>query len=346
MTASMHLKSGMARMLFMARASDFFLQRRTREGRFFVLAYHRVLPPEEAKAWVQPGMYVSPRTFECHLRFLRERCRVVPLYELLDPWIRASLRKEGKPACAVTFDDGWHDSYRHAFPLLKRYAIPATLFVPVNFIGSSRWFWTDRLARLLLACHRENRAVFEPAILPDGDRWAPVFQALDGRFEDQLERVIERLKAFRSEDAGRLVDALGRFHGIDPSPPGRAFMNWQEAREMVHSGLVDIGSHSLSHRILTTLSREEVEEEVQRSRDELLDRKLAEAETLSFCYPNGDFTSDIAHAVQQAGYRAGVTTRAGWNDRDPDPFALKRLGMHEDVSRTDAMFAARVAGLI
>ncbi len=53
-------------------------------------------------------------------------------------------------------------------------------------------------------------------------------------------------------------------------PKDRVIVNWDEVREMSLNGL-SFGSHSCSHRILTTISADEVSEELRRSKEVLLD---------------------------------------------------------------------------
>jgi hypothetical protein len=72
-----------------------------------ILMYHRVLPRAElASTFVQPGMYVTPETFERHLVFLRAHFDVLPLRDLLRRWQGGDWGTSAR-YCAVTFDDGW-----------------------------------------------------------------------------------------------------------------------------------------------------------------------------------------------------------------------------------------------
>ena len=52
-------------------------------------------------------------------------------------------------AIAVTFDDGYRDNYLNAFPILKRYSVPATIFLATGVIGSERSLWHDEIFGLL-----------------------------------------------------------------------------------------------------------------------------------------------------------------------------------------------------
>jgi peptidoglycan/xylan/chitin deacetylase (PgdA/CDA1 family) len=92
-----------------------------------IVMYHSINPAASRKTMLG----VSPKTFERQMRFLKKnRYNVITLPEL------ASLIKDNKkiPACTIviTLDDGYKDNYTHAFPILKKYNLPATLFIIVN----------------------------------------------------------------------------------------------------------------------------------------------------------------------------------------------------------------------
>lgn len=93
-----------------------------------ILAYHRVIPQPGTDT---PG--VTPDAFGRQMKILSERWRPVPLTEI------AACIEAGKPigrrCTAVTFDDGTEDLYTHAFPILQRHNIPATIFLITSNIG-------------------------------------------------------------------------------------------------------------------------------------------------------------------------------------------------------------------
>ncbi len=102
-----------------------------------VLMYHSVNPKPKAGRMLT----VSVKTFQRQMRFLKEhRYNVVPLEEL------AALVREKKKiprnTLAITFDDGYVDNYIYAFPILKKYNLPATVFIIVNEVGRPK---KDRL---------------------------------------------------------------------------------------------------------------------------------------------------------------------------------------------------------
>lgn len=108
--------------------------RRALRDRSLVLMYHRVLADEEVSPDIKPGMYVTRETFERHLAYLAAHHDVVGLDDLHE-WMHGR-RQYRRIPCVITFDDGWLDNYTKAFPLLKKYRLPATIFLITDQIGT------------------------------------------------------------------------------------------------------------------------------------------------------------------------------------------------------------------
>lgn len=96
-------------------------------GRRLVLLYHSVHPE-------LPFRSVSPTGFEHHLDWLVDNCDVVPLESLIDSCDDDAGKR---PQIAITFDDGFEDNHRYAFPALTERSLPATFFVTTGLIDST-----------------------------------------------------------------------------------------------------------------------------------------------------------------------------------------------------------------
>ena len=118
-------------------------------GKVLISAYHRIVTPDDlSRRHIEPGMYVLRDVFDMQVRWLLEQFEILSFGQLLARW-NDNEWDERKNYCVLTFDDGWLDNYRHAFPILKTYQVPATIFLPTNYIGSNEWFWTEKFAFLL-----------------------------------------------------------------------------------------------------------------------------------------------------------------------------------------------------
>lgn len=310
-------------------------------GHFLILMYHRILPKEEISECIQPGMYVTPGTFEIHLQLLSRYFKIVSLSEF-SSYDKSTAKGLGKyPVCVVTFDDGWQDFYTYAFPILKKYNIPATVFLPTNYIDTKKWFWTDQLSYLLM--QRQKRVGFRSQ--QTGNPFLIKLGRLKGTFENQLEHAIKLLKNIHQVEVEKVLSELADSLGIDQMPAERAFLSWNEVNEMFMSGLIAYGSHTANHPILTTLDDRQIIEELTISRNKLLAEKIVQNEFIPFCYPNGNFNASIVNSVKKIGYSLALTTKTGWNSKYSDKWTLKRVGMHQDMTSNAAMFACKIAGI-
>jgi peptidoglycan/xylan/chitin deacetylase (PgdA/CDA1 family) len=339
MKRSVSAKSVLANLLGSFGIPEKTIRNRSGKG-YVILMYHRILPSDQANPRVQPGMYVDPETFEMHIRYLKQYFQVVSFSEKFSIIKTAKNSQSTHPACILTFDDGWRDFYEFAYPVLKRNQVPATVFLPTGYVGTTNWFWTDRLAWLLTDAIPPARP--EKPGNPKLERIA----GIHGAYEERLEAAIHLLKDRNDQEIEEVIAALKERVGIGAAPHQRVFLNWEEVREMRGSGLVSFGSHTHNHRILVHLEEGDVREELALSKKILLREGVVDPSFIPFCYPNGNSNQRIACMVREAGYHAAVSTVKGWNDGDASPFELKRVAIHQDMTASREMFGCRVVDIL
>ena len=336
MTWKLSLKKGYAGLLY--RAGIVTALKGFHGRKNIVLGYHRVLPRgSDELRYLQPGMYVTTETFEKHMEYLAGQYTVRSLSGL-------SSLDSVQGACFVTFDDGWADTYEHAFPIMKRYNIPATVFVSTNLMGSGTMLWSHTVSiyvhhasggqlagiRDILAGHADEKGKGEMArVISSPDR--------NGFLEAAI-GVIKGLDARAAEIVmSELESSMG---GVDRyAEVGRQWLTWDEIGEMSSHG-ISFGSHAHNHKILTKLGDNEIINEVETSR-EMLRAKLGRDAYL-FSYPNGDYDGRVIGVLKGAGFRLGFTTRAGFVSHSCSPFAIGRVLVHEDATSTTPMYACKL----
>lgn len=96
-----------------------------------ILMYHHVTTRGN---WKGNDAVVSVDDFEQHMEYLKkEGYNVVGLRQITD-FYKHGIPLPPKPV-AITFDDGYESNYRLAYPILKKYNYPFTIFIVVNWIG-------------------------------------------------------------------------------------------------------------------------------------------------------------------------------------------------------------------
>lgn len=302
-------------------------RRQPQQPQLWVLMYHRILPRSDPRyALEEPGMVVEPETFAMHMDLVREHFTIMSLQE----WLQRRDSGQTLPlkSCAITFDDGWLDNFEYAFPILEKKQVPATVFVVTHMIGSNESFWPNRVARLLAT----RPEALQSLPLVDDRQLA---SQPPGR--ELLSRVIRELKAHPDQVISHWLNEL------DPSPAmERSLMNWDELRQMVASGLIDVGSHGCRHyRLLESLDPDTIASEISESKQRLADELPRFVHV--FCFPNGD-SSALARDLVEEHYMAAVTTRRGINSsRELKPFELLRIAIHEDRCNTAVKLSSRLA---
>lgn len=301
----------------LTRAGAFAPFRAANRGRVLILTYHRF-------SRVRDPLATPEADFDAHLKYLKEHYTLVPLSRVAEHY--AGTRELPARAACVTIDDGFADAYEIAFPLLKRHGVPATLFVITDFLDGRAWMWTDKLRHVALNTSAERLSVetggrsFELKLAGRDSRLAAA-----GRVNSELKRLAPHA---REESIERIADA----HGVTlPQQPPAEFgpVTWEQAREL-DAGGVELGSHTVSHPILTTTDDAQLGRELHDSRARL-EAELGRAVEL-FCYPNGAFDARVRRETASAGYRCAVTTEPGLNERRAaDPLTLSRVPAETDL---------------
>jgi peptidoglycan/xylan/chitin deacetylase (PgdA/CDA1 family) len=122
---------------------------------------------------------------------------------------------------------------------------------------------------------------------------------------------------------------------------GPGMLTWEQVREMEERG-ISFGSHTATHAILPTLTPTEIREELARSKEKL--QKELKHPSDWFCYPKGQFSPEVCRLAREY-YVAALATGGGAVSKGDDPFRIRRIGIHDDVSRTIPLLACRL-GLI
>lgn len=93
--------------------------------------------------------------------------------------------------------------------------------------------------------------------------------------------------------------------------------------EMINYG-IEIGSHTITHPLLTSLTNNEVKREINDSK--LILEDMFSVEVNSFCYPYGDYNDSTVEMVKNCGYSLAVTTNPGLvNPSTCNWFTLNRI---------------------
>jgi len=245
-------------------------------------------------------------------------------YEVLPLADMESRRRAGTlpaRALAITFDDGYADNHDVAWPVLKKYGLPATLFVTTGTVGGDRSLWFLRLAHIFETTRPESLPV---TVGP----WTFTLDT-DSEREATVVRIAAQLKDMPAAQREEHLAALGEAFGVtDFSELSREMLTWEQLRAMDAGGFA-VEAHTLTHPILSAEPLAAATREIAESR-EVLSAALGRSVEL-FAYPNGkddDIGEDIVRAVEHAGYRAAFTAEFGAASPRNDPYRVPRVTVY------------------
>lgn len=276
--------------------------------------YHALGGPESGR-WVDPRYQLSPAAFERQMRFLRAKRRPVPLSDLVD-----ALRKgESLPprTVVVTFDDGYLEHLTVAGPILLKYGIPATFFLPTGYITRAENQWVDRLHSAFT--NRTRHAI---------ELEAPDLRRFDlGRRDEEREArgIVEHvlLTATYPERQAHLERVEDQLRPSGEAP--RRTLDWDEVRRLrALSPGFDIGGHSRDHIDLAFNEGDVSRREIADCAADL-ERELGPAPR-DFSYPYERWTRAVRDQVRTQGFRSALGEGTGLLvGADGDRFAIPRL---------------------
>ena len=320
------LKGLVASALTFSHAYDLLFRYQPNTAR--VLMYHRVKPPLEGDSSGQhPGL--PHRHFILQIQYIKTRMTPISLGELTQ---RIAAGRPLPPrAIAVTFDDGYEDNYTNAYPVLKQYGVPATIFLISGFVGSSTHLWWDRLWDIL---HAAPEPEFDAAPLLHHlglDR--PISPVFSLRTPTARSAAAARLSALFTTLSNHQVE-----HGInllhqhlsvsprDIAPSQHRPLRWEQIREMSLNG-IHFGAHTVHHPNLTTLREPlELSKEILESK-RTIEQYLATPVT-GFVYPYGlrqHYNSSVMKAVAAAGLTYACTAEPGLVTPRTDLYQIPRI---------------------
>ena len=309
-----------------------------------VLMYHRVLTADQRqRTGSHPGIVVSRETFARHMEVLRRRFTVLSL----EQFAGCLLGKASFPdsSCLITFDDGWRDNLTHALPVMRGHGLPAVVFLPVNFIGSTRLFWRETLTHVLVAAIQQ---VADHPVLAARLRALLARHGLEGVLDGSRSRqrvmdVIAAQTALRSPQAHLLIDEIDADLGVRvvTADTPDTFIDWADVDTMAAQG-ISFGGHGADHRPLAECAPGEAALEIQESWSAV---RRSRTPVAALSYPNGSLSPSVVAAAKDSGYQLAFTTQPGVVAAGDNPLTLRRINIHEDMTSTVPMFLARIVGL-
>jgi peptidoglycan/xylan/chitin deacetylase (PgdA/CDA1 family) len=276
------------------------------------LLFHRVAEVDHNAIGPEPQISIAPDTFEQIIAHISERFTPISVPEL----VKRLSAKQPLPerAVAITFDDGFYDTWAVACPILAKYGVPATIYVTTGFIEGAVYPYEFELAEFIQT-HDEIR--FEE----NGHKCH--WDLRDNTDQEACYRKIKELT--KPMPFKERCDFLNDIIGEASLPHDDAlFMTWDQVKALDHEPLITIGAHTHTHSVLTALSPDAASREIEKSKREM-EKHLGHS-VKHFSYPYGAFNAKIAQVTRDCGFESAVTTEPrGIDSRNFNPMAIPRV---------------------
>lgn len=215
--------------------------------------------------------------------------------------------------CHLSFDDGHKSFYETALPVLIKHRIPATLFISPEIVESSSNYWFQTLKTL-------------PQL--EFNKFLRV--RLSGQFDQRVLASVSNISIFKCLQYREISSLLNDFslnNGVDGDSGQN--LNTGQIREIVDSGLVEVGAHTVNHPILANEDDDVAEDEISQSI--LHTKMLSERPVRLFACPNGGYGSDFGEReiriLKQNGILMNFSTTPDHLGKRYDAFRVPRIGI-------------------
>jgi len=327
------LKASSLNVLKQLGVSEWVADSTWRRRRLLILAFHGIALDDE-HVW-NPGLYISAAQFEQRLALLKATsCTVLPLDDAVAALYRGTLPDR---AVVLTFDDGYYDFAARAWPLLKKYGYPATVYLTTARV--ERNLPNVGLFASYALWHARDRVL-------DGDG----VYGLRGRYPlgtaEDRERVVRQINdglLNSTNDAkDAVVETLVRRLGLDYdkflSDRLLTLLRPAEVARLAQEG-VDFQLHTHTH--CTPAEVSDFIADVLKNRDRIA--RFTGTQPRHFCYPSGNYRLDYLAALQAHGVVSATTCDPGLATRTSDPLLLPRFIDTSLIS--DVVFEAWLTGI-
>jgi len=291
-----------------------------------ILAYHRVIDIESESEYGADLELISASTdeFDWQMQYVKKKYNVIAFSQLLD-----ALEKKSKiphNSVVITFDDGFDDNYTNAFPILKKYELPALFFIATGYMGLNKTFWFDWVVYLIKQLDM-NEISLDNGLLR---------LQLNNNRQEVAEEILKYMKLVADDKRRALVNEIEMLagHDADDGCPYSRPLTWGQVKEMSDAGM-EFGSHSVSHPILTRLNENALITEMSDSK-KMIENRLGLA-CYAVAYPVGgalEYNEKVIDVAKRSGYKMAVTYQHGaCHLNNFDRYNIKRLHVERYTSR-------------
>jgi peptidoglycan/xylan/chitin deacetylase (PgdA/CDA1 family) len=299
-----------------------------------ILMFHRVLAESQGpRIHNHQGLEVSPERLEATIFFFKERD-----YDFISLEQLGGYQPSGKKKFVIfTFDDGYADNYKIAYPILKKHNVPFTIYVTTGLPDGHAFLWWYLLEDLIL-----NNNSLELEI-----NGGPI--SFKTRSVKEKEIAFNQVRAVLAVADKTGLDVYRKsmfrdYQNESAQLTKKISMTWDQINELSNDPLVTIGAHTVNHYPLKSLTEEESKFEMSECK-KIIESKIKK-EVKHFCYPIGSYSQREVNLARGSGYQSATTINMSnfFPAHLDHPFAMPRIMVN--ALNTEKLLTLQVNGLL
>gem|GEM_PF-1176032 len=315
--------------------------RHLNRNKMLILGYHGLT---SNRYDIPPVTLLHVEHFERQIQHITRHYNVISLRRAAEHI--ASGENFPNNTAVITFDDGYRNNLTLALPILEKYGAPATVFVTAGYVGDNKILPFDEVFLIVTDAARDRSGRVSDMRLSSlrfnditdmAYSYHAIMTELKTRTVDDQKKYIVRLrKSLGIEQYTHPLNVIEDFNIVNPD----------ELLKLSGSDLIDIGSHTVNHQILSKTDLDTAAREISYSR--ILLEKFTGKTVDLFAYPNGrasDFSDDHVACLIKSGYICSVTLVPKFNSPCEDLHHLGRMCIGHDFGKDIASFAIKTSGL-
>lgn len=242
-------------------------------GPVLVLMYHRI--SEKSPLYLK-HLTVTPEVLEEQIKYFVKKFKILSVH---DSW-NIPFYKKG---IVLTFDDGYFNNYKNAYPILKKYKIPAIIFVSTKNIDHNHFFWWDEFSLTIEKLKNEYK-------IPNDNN---IFQKNVNTYFD-LKRILESKKV---EDKIIWINDFKMINNINLKlEDDYRSLTSEEILILSKDTNITIGGHTVNHDKLDSLNFENQLIEIKGGNKIL--KEIIKKEIKYFAFPHGSYNKETKKIIE------------------------------------------------
>jgi len=306
-----------------------------RRRRLSILCYHGISLDDEHE-W-RPYLFIRPQQFERRLEILRRgNYAVLPLAEALERLYRNDLPER---SVVITFDDGTYDFRVQAYPRIKQWGFPVTVYLTTYYSQLELPVFSLICSYMMWKARAQGKVDLKELGVPD----LVVLDSAEAR-----QRTVDQLVAWadgqdmsgtqKNDIAARLAQLLNIDYRPLVAKRILQLMNQREVKQLSDDG-VDFQLHTHRHRM--PLNEEMFRKEIGENRERIA--QATAGARRHFCYPSGAYRPEFLKWLAAEDIVSATTCDTGIATPQSNPLLLPRLV--DTSGRTDLEFESWVNGI-